>query len=53
MSAEEDLTHSRRVEKEDIGFSSREHIGGELKTAITEVLEEMSLELSTTKKYGK
>jgi hypothetical protein len=53
ISAEEDLSYSRRVEKEDIGFSSPEYIGGELKAAITQMLKEISLELSKIKKYGK
>jgi hypothetical protein len=45
----------RRVfyEEKDICFSSPEHIGGELKTAITEILKERSIELSKIKKYGK
>lgn len=53
VSAKEDLSYDRWFESENIGFSSQEHINGELKTAITEILKEKSLEFSKIKKYGR
>ncbi len=53
VSAKEDLSYDRWFESRDIGFSSQEHINGELKTAITEILKEKSLEFSKIKKYGR
>jgi hypothetical protein len=56
ISAKESLEHSpwyERVEGEDLGFSSPEHIVGELKTAITEMLKAKSLEFFKIKKYGR
>lgn len=53
ISAKEDLSYSQWNEEKNIGFSSPDHIGGELKTAISEMLKQKSLELSKIKKYGR
>lgn len=53
MSAKEDLWDDPWDSgKKDIGFSSPEYIDGELKNAITEMLKDISVELSKIKKYG-
>jgi hypothetical protein len=53
ISAKEDLSYDQWFESKNIGFSSPEHIGGELKTAITEMLKEQSIEMAKIRKYGR
>ena len=51
LSAE--LRYESWREKKDIGFSSPEHIAGEIKQAITQKLKEMSDEMEKIRKYRK
>ncbi len=53
ISAESDLGYDRFNEKRDLGFSSPEHIGGEIKTALTEMLKETSTWFAKIRRYGK
>jgi hypothetical protein len=52
-SAEDDLRYASWQEKKNIGYSSQEHIAGEIKLALSKMLEEESRELAKMRKYGK
>jgi hypothetical protein len=52
--ANKDLSnYGSLLSEKDIGFSTPEHIEGELKRVITEHLEKLSVEMNKIKKYGK
>ncbi|MGH2359830.1 MAG: hypothetical protein ACRDGM_04715, partial [bacterium] len=51
ISAENDLRSTSWDEVRDIGFSSPEHITGEIKRAITEMLTQKSQQLAKIRKY--
>jgi len=51
ISAENDLRYASWREEKDIGFSSPEHIDGEIKTAITAMLKKKSIEMQKIRKY--
>jgi hypothetical protein len=53
ISAYEDLRPSPVDEAHDLGFSSPEHIAGEIRRSLTELLRQKSEELAKIRKYGK
>ncbi len=48
-----DLRYDHSTEVRDIGFSSPEHIAGEIKRALTDKLKELSTYMAKIRKYGK